>query len=291
MFMHLHRKIVDVLSASSQATVRAFSLLLLLLLGWIDFITGDYSLIVFYSLPVSLVAWFVSRRSGILFCFLSVAVRLIADESSTSFGSAHSMLHYWNDLIEFLFLLIMSLLFSALKMNLDNEKELASRDPLTGTLNRRSFFDLAEYEMNHSRRYDLPFTVAYIDLDNFKEINDRLGHKTGDELLITVVSTIRSNMRSTDILARFGGDEFVILLPETAGQAALTFLNKMHAHLNDAMKFNNWPVGFSIGAVTYLNAPPTADEAIHQADKLMYTVKHSGKDRLFHQEIGEVTNG
>lgn len=291
MFARLHAKIIEIFSQRSPATIVSFSLVFLILLAWVDRITGDYSLIVFYLVPVSLVAWFVSKPSGILFCFLSVALRIAADESLSSFSFDHSMLHYWNNLIEFLFLLIMSLLFSALRKNLENEKKLASRDPLTGAMNRRSFFDLAEYEINRSRRYGIPFTVAYIDLDNFKEINDRLGHKIGDQLLVSVVSTFRENIRSTDILARFGGDEFVILLPETHGQAAAGFMNKMHNQLNLSMQQNKWPVGFSIGAATYLHAPDSADQAIHQADELMYKVKHSGKNGLLHEEIGEETNG
>ena len=291
MFLKIHRKIIDVLSPQSHAFTLSLSLFLLLVLGLTDNLTGNYSLIVFYLIPVSLVAWFVGKRSGILYCLLSAAIRMIADEGSTDFSFTHSILHYWNDLIEFVFLLIMALLFSALKKNLDNEKELASRDPLTGALNRRSFFDLAEHEINRSHRYGFPFTVAYIDLDNFKGINDSLGHTTGDELLMTVASTIRSNSRSTDILARFGGDEFVVLLPETSGESALTLLNKMHAYLDEAMRYKNWPISFSVGAITYLQAPPSVDEAIHLADELMYTVKHGGKNRLLHREIGEDTNG
>lgn len=291
MFIKLHRKIIEIFSPRSPAAIISFSFSFLLLLGWIDMATGDYSLIVFYLVPVSLVAWFIGIRSGILFCVLSVAVRIIADESSTSFSFSHSILHYWNDLIEFLFLLIMSVLFYALRKNLDNEKELASRDPLTGALNRRSFFDLAEYEIKRSHRYGLPFTIAYIDLDNFKGINDQFGHRIGDQLLVTVVSTFRSNIRSTDILARFGGDEFVILLPETSREAASMFLDKMHSHLDLVMKQNGWPVSFSIGAATYPKAPATADEAIHKADELMYQVKNSGKSRLLHREISEETNG
>ncbi|MFH1028879.1 MAG: GGDEF domain-containing protein [Pseudomonadota bacterium] len=291
MFLQIHHKIIEIFSPKSPATILLFSLLLLILLGWIDLITGDYSLIIFYLIPVSLVAWFVGNRSGILFCFLSVAVRLIIDEKDSGFSFKHSMLHYWNDLIEFIFLLIMSTLFSVLRKNLNTEKELSSRDPLTGALNRRSFFDLAEYEINRSHRYGLPFTVAYVDLDNFKWINDQLGHRIGDQLLVTVVSTFHSNIRSTDILARFGGDEFVILLPETSGEAAVMFLNKIHSHLDQQMGQNNWPVSFSIGAATYLKAPETADEAIHKADELMYKVKHSGKSRLLHEEILEDNHG
>lgn len=291
MISRLHHKIVAIFAPHSPTTIISVSSVLLLLLGWIDIVTGDYSLIIFYLIPVSLPAWFVSRSSGIIFCLLAITVRLLADDGLSTLHFDHSVLHYWNELIEFLFLLIMSLLFSALRKNLDTEKELASRDPLTGTLNRRSFFDLAEYELNRSRRYDLPFTVVYIDLDNFKDVNDRLGHKTGDELLLVVVATIRSHIRNTDILSRFGGDEFVVLLPETHGSAAGTFLNKLHGRLNKAMTEHFWPVSFSIGAATYIQPPESIDEVIHQADDLMYRVKHSGKNRLLHREFKEGTNG
>jgi diguanylate cyclase (GGDEF)-like protein len=208
---------------------------------------------------------------------------------SLSFNNTE--LHYWNAFIEFLFLLIMSLLFSALRKNLDTEKTRASTDPLTGALNRRSFFELAEYEINWWRRYSQPFTLAYIDLDNFKEINDHMGHHVGDELLNEVVATISANIRSTDILARFGGDEFVLLLPDTTSEASHPFLTKIHNHLQHTMSSNNWPVTFSIGAVTYLKAPATVDEVICRADILMYEVKHSGKNRLLHIEDTGVTNG
>jgi len=287
----LHVMVIDTFSTRSKVTIFCCCVALLTMLGWLDVITGDYSLIVFYLIPVSLAAWFLDKRCGLFFCVLSVIVRFLADESVGGFSFAHSMLHYWNELIEFLFLLIMSLLFSALKKNLETEKQLASRDPLTGTLNRRSFFDLAEHEINRSRRYSLPFTVAYIDLDNFKKINDRLGHRAGDELLVTVVSTILANIRSTDMLARFGGDEFVVLLPETTGEAARTFLTKLHELLNAAMEQQGWEVTFSIGAATYNMAQSTVDEVIQQADELMYKVKNSGKNRFLHMEFKEEHGG
>jgi diguanylate cyclase (GGDEF)-like protein len=114
-----------------------------------------------------------------------------------------------------------------------------------------------------------------------------LGHHTGDKLLITVVSTIGSHIRNTDILARFGGDEFVILLPETAGEAARSSLDKIHQKLQEAMSAHSWPVTFSIGAVSYLQAPDSIDDAVRAADALMYEVKRSGKNRLLHVTAGE----
>ncbi|MDD5287224.1 MAG: diguanylate cyclase [Desulfuromonadaceae bacterium] len=291
MLMHIHQKISAIFSSRHPATVITLNVLILLLLGWFDVVTGDYSLIILYLIPVSLVAWFVSMRCGILFCILAISVRIAADEYSVPPDFSHAMLHYWNELMELFFLLIMAVLFSTLKKNLVTEKTLSTHDPLTGALNRRFFFDLAEHEINRSRRYSLPFTVAYIDLDNFKDVNDNLGHRTGDEVLVTVASTIRSNMRSSDILARLGGDEFVILLPETFGEAAMVFLTKMHNDLNETSAQNNWPVTFSIGSATYIEAPQAIDEVILRADELMYSVKRSGKSRLLHREFRGGANG
>ena len=286
MVHRIHLKFVDVVASRSRLTVAIFSSLILVLLCWLDYNTGDYSLIIFYLIPVSLTAWFINKATGVFFCFLSLLARVIADFVSTP-ATSYSNLHYWNLFIEFSFLMIMGLLFSVLKRNLDNEKNLARIDPLTKSINRRSFFDLAEQEIYRTRRYDRPFTIAYIDLDNFKEVNDRLGHHTGDKLLMTVVSTIGSHIRSTDILARFGGDEFVILLPETAGEAARASLDKIHQKLQETMSGHSWPVTFSIGAVSYLQAPDSIDDAVRAADALMYEVKRSGKNRLLHVTAGE----
>jgi diguanylate cyclase (GGDEF)-like protein len=291
MLLRIHKTTVDIFSSRSPVTVISLSLIALALLGWIDYLTGDYSLIVFYLIPVSIVAWFVNRTSGMLFCLLALVTRFSVNEAHTSFALHNTSLHYWNECIELLFLLIMSLLFSALRKNLDSEKTLASSDPLTGALNRRAFFDIAEYELNRSHRYGHATTIAYIDLDNFKEINDRLGHAVGDNLLTTVTKTITSHIRSTDILSRFGGDEFVLLLPETPADAAAPFLEKIQLQLNRAMSARDWPVSFSIGAVTYPKAPPGVDEVIKKADMLMYEVKRSGKNRLLHIEATEATNG
>lgn len=291
MLLRINNLIINLFSPRSKATVCVISLILLAFLGYLDFVTGEYSLIVFYLVPVSLVAWFVSRSSGLVFCIIALITRLIADQAMTSFRFSYTPLHYWNVIIEIVFLFIMSLLFSLLRSNLEKEKTLASTDSLTAALNRRSFFDLAEYEMNRLRRYKLPLTVAYIDLDDFKTINDRLGHYTGDNLLVTVVKTITSNIRSTDIIARFGGDEFVLMLPETHADAAKTFLDKLRTSMQEAMNSNNWGVSFSIGAVSYKTLPDSVEEVIRQADALMYEVKRSGKNRLLLKEYGEVTNG
>lgn len=285
MLERVHLKFVATVSKHSKRTVIIVSILLLFLLCWLDYITGDYSLIIFYLIPVSLTAWFVGKTSGVFFCLLSLLARIVADFSLYP-PAQRSNLHYWNLFIEFSFLLIMSVLFSVLKNKLDSEKSLARIDPLTKAINRRSFFDLAELEINRAQRYGHPFTIVYIDLDNFKEINDQWGHSTGDRLLMTVATTITSNIRNTDILARFGGDEFVILLPETTGESAQATLEKVHRQLREAMSNHAWQVTFSIGAISYRRPPRNVEEAVRRADTLMYEVKRSGKNRLLHITSG-----
>jgi uncharacterized RDD family membrane protein YckC len=130
MVRHLHRKIVQTLSTHTPAMTLFYCSVILLILGWFDVITGDYSLIIFYLIPVSIAAWFVSKKSGLLFCLLAIVVRLVADEGSRPPLPSHSVLNYWNEVMEFIFLLITSLLLSALKNNLENEKDPAKRDPL-----------------------------------------------------------------------------------------------------------------------------------------------------------------
>jgi diguanylate cyclase (GGDEF)-like protein len=165
-----------------------------------------------------------------------------------------------------------------LKNTLELKEQLAKTDFLTGVTNARSFFELADLEINRAKRYQHPFTLAYIDLDNFKTVNDTYGHLIGDSLLRLVADTIRNNIRVTDVYARLGGDEFAVLLPETNPEQSEIAINKVQTQLLDEMKKNNWPVTFSIGAVTFLTPPESVDEMIKKADNLMYSAKKNGKN-------------
>ena len=123
-------------------------------------------------------------------------------------------------------------------------------------------------------------TLLYIDLDNFKQVNDAFGHETGDELLIEVAATIRTNVRSTDTVARLGGDEFALLLPETDQEAALVVTNKLREALLVSMQRREWPVTFSIGLVSFATPPESVEEMLKQADAVMYSVKLKGKNSI-----------
>ncbi|MBU1669754.1 MAG: sensor domain-containing diguanylate cyclase [Actinobacteria bacterium] len=173
-----------------------------------------------------------------------------------------------------------------LKLFLQREEVLARLDLLTGLANRRSFYETAKHELERAIRYKRDLTLAYIDLDNFKSINDSLGHEKGDELLASAAATIRSNLRAVDTVARIGGDEFAMLLPETDEQAAVSALQKLRETFDEEMKRRGWSVTMSIGAVTVSDGEEVCvEDLVLKADGLMYLVKDGGKDGLRHQSF------
>jgi len=167
-----------------------------------------------------------------------------------------------------------------LKSALEKEKDLSRKDFLTGLNNRRVFFEMGDFEARRSSRHQRALSVAYVDLDNFKQVNDTLGHQVGDDVLITVASTLQANLRSTDIIARLGGDEFAVLLPETSSQIAQHVMTKLRDQLLNDMRKCGWPVTFSIGIATFPDCTISFDEMIRHADELMYTAKKSGRNRI-----------
>ena len=142
---------------------------------------------------------------------------------------------------------IFVVILAVLRGALDREKASARTDPLTGVSNRRHFVELTTPDLSLARRYRRPLTIAYLDLDNFKQVNDRLGHRAGDEVLRLVAGTLRSRLRVTDAVGRLGGDEFAICLPETGAEAAMTVLGQLRedvaANLPDECRFVTLSVG------------------------------------------------
>ncbi len=169
---------------------------------------------------------------------------------------------------------------AALKKAVEREMELARTDYLTGAANARHFYELVQGEIDRSSRYKRPFTIAYLDIDNFKTVNDLFGHSAGDKVLCTVVQCANSLLRKTDFVARLGGDEFVFLLTETGLEPARKTIANFHRNLLLEMQKNNWPVTFSIGVLTCNDTRQTVDELIKMADNLMYSVKNNSKNAV-----------
>jgi diguanylate cyclase (GGDEF)-like protein len=262
-----------------KTAILVTSVALVMILGIIDHLTGyDIAFSIFYLLPVALVSWFDKRSHAVIISILSAVVWLWADISSGHIYS-HPAIPAWNSIMRLGFFLIVAFSLLEIKRLLENEQTFARTDFLTGAANSRAFYYFAQIEIDRSVRFGRPFTIAYIDIDNFKQVNDTFGHIQGDNLLQSVAKTIKDNIRSIDIVARLGGDEFAILFTETNEENVKTALNKVQKKLLSIVKNNNWPVTFSVGAVTCYESC-NLDELIKEVDKLMYIVKERGKNGI-----------
>jgi len=274
-------KVIATLEKLSKPVSAIAGFALIVVVGVIDFLIGyEIAFSLFYLIPISLVTWFSGTRLGVAASIASSLAWSIADIASGHVYPSPAI-HYWNTGIRISFFFIVLALLSALKTALQREKELSRIDYLTGAVNRRFFLELIQKEIDRSGRYKRFLTVAYIDLDNFKTVNDQFGHSTGDEVLRIVVSAARKQLRSTDVIARLGGDEFALLLPETGQEDAQVVVSKIQHSLLDEMRKNGWSVTFSIGVLTCIvRMPGTSDELIKMADELMYSVKNNGKNSI-----------
>ena len=248
--------------------------------GLLDFLTGyEIAFSLFYLMPITLVTWFTNRWLGIIASLTSAGVWLIADVLA---GHTYSQLfiYIWNTIIRLGFFLIVTFLLSTLRRVLERERALARTDSLTGAVNSSVFYDLLQMEIDRSHGYQHPFTIAYVDLDNFKAVNDRYGHLTGDQVLRTIVNYATKHLRKTDVIARLGGDEFALLMPETNQEAAQVALSATQRRLLEIMRQNNWPITFSIGVLNCIDTSHTREEIVKKVDDLMYTVKREGKNAI-----------
>jgi diguanylate cyclase (GGDEF)-like protein len=248
-------------------------------IGAADILTGgELAFALFYLIPIVMVTWFSGQWLGLVVSLGCTGMWFLADVWA---GTSYSQpaIRYWNAAMRLGFFVVVTLLLPALKA-VEREKGVARIDALTGAANRRHFFEALHSELDRAQRYGHPFTLAYIDLDGFKAVNDHWGHRMGDKALCAVVDRAKRQLRRTDLLARLGGDEFIILLPETDPAEAQVVVSKLGTALMDAMRQHQWPVTFSIGVLTCLDAKFTPDELVQRADAVMYSVKKNGKDAI-----------
>jgi diguanylate cyclase (GGDEF)-like protein len=248
------------------------------LLGIIDYVTGnEITFSLFYLAPIVAVTWTVNQHAGLVMSLLS-GITLLGAEIAAGQTYSSPLIYILNTLIRTVFYTIITYLVAELHQARREEQLAARTDFVTGAANARYFHELLQMEINRIHRYPHPITVVYIDIDNFKLVNDLYGHKIGDEVLRSIVSELKSQLRRTDIVARVGGDEFALLLPSTQQPDAKIVLSKVYTNLVEAMKQRNWPVTFSMGAVTCVSPPHSPEQLINMADELMYDVKNSTKN-------------
>jgi len=255
-------------------------ILLVIVLGIIDYLLGwEISFVTAFLIPIAFVTWFVGRNAGVIFSFFSAAIRLATMFLEKPHYSSY-FIPFYNVSIRLTFFLIIAYLLSALKTLLERERYFSRFDYLTGLANKRQFDELANVEIQRALRYKHQFTVVYMDIDYFKIINDRFGHHMGNILLSTVAKSIKKNVRTTDVVARIGGDEFTILMPETGRESAEVVVNRLQKDLLDIMQRKKWPVTFSFGVVTVQHPPNSINEILKMADELMYFSKFKGTGKI-----------
>ncbi len=274
----------DYLNSLPKPLVITLGVIILGMVGVIDYLTGpNFSLSILYLIPVLLVSWYAGRLPGIAISVACALTWLVASLLAKNYHE-YPVVLYWNDMMELAFFLTVTILITALKSSLQREMVLAKTDYLTKLPNRRCFFEFSEKELGRSLRYRHPLTIIYLDIDNFKTVNDTMGHSAGNDLLCLVAGTLSRNIRSTDMVARLGGDELALLLPESDAESARNVVRKVMNSLKGALK-DDWPVTFSVGMVTYMLPPASVDEMVKKADNLMYAVKLAGKGAVRHEVV------
>lgn len=225
-------------SPAQKRGVLGLSLLGVAIIGLGDYLTGfEMALTSFYLIPVGVAAWIAGRAAGLTVAVASTLVWLWADlQSGRLYG--HPASPPWNALARLSSFSVVAFTLASLRKALVQ----AHTDELTRIPNTRAFMDRLDVELRRARRYGRALTVAYLDIDGFKNVNDLHGHRVGNELLRLVAKTLEREIRSSDMAARLGGDEFSILFAETDFAEAAAALAHLRAALDDAVRPTAFPV-------------------------------------------------
>jgi diguanylate cyclase (GGDEF)-like protein len=278
--MNSHRRIGAGLNALPADGLLAGCIGLTLALGWIHYSTGRaYEFHVFFAVPILVVAWFLGFRRALAVVVLATGVWFTADRALEG-DQADVFPLIFNSAVRLAIFVMGAWMLARLHQVLDREAGMAREDTLTRLANRRAFLELGRAAVALTRRQEGAMTAVFIDLDKFKQVNDEHGHDTGDAVLRRVAEVFRGHVRTSDIAGRLGGDEFALLLPGMDGRAALAYVEDLRQRLLAAMRASGWPVTFSIGIVSYRQAPEDLESLLVEADRLMYAAKQAGRDRI-----------
>lgn len=266
---------------SARAAV-AYSTAMLVMFAIGDYVIGrELSLSPLYLIPIMLITWKCSATAGAATSML--AYGLWGGITLLETGKTYLAYVLWEGALKLATALLMIFALSQLRCSLERVNLLARKDSLTGLANRASFYELADHEILRCKRYGGVISIAFIDLDNFKTLNDRFGHDKGDEALRVVAHTMRAQLRSSDVPARLGGDEFAIMMAGMDARGASHAMQILQSRLLSAMQERGWRITFSIGLATFNKIPESVDQMVKHADTLMYGIKREGKGGLSEQ--------
>lgn len=235
-------------------------------------------------LPIAYTTWFISRRAGLVVAVSSAAALFVANvfvfHTYPSGG-----VDFWNAAMDMVVFIVLTWSLSETKAQYEHATELARLDPLTGLLNRRAFLDAVALEARRAQRFGSAMTLAYVDLDDFKAVNDTYGHAAGDRCLKATASVLRNVVREVDVVGRLGGDEFAVLLTAMATDAAAVILGDIADAVRRGGGGDSGPkISLSIGAVTFTHPGEDVGAMLREADQLLYLAKRSGSNQLVHEQ-------
>ncbi|MSN26808.1 MAG: diguanylate cyclase [Geobacter sp.] len=264
------------------------SIMTTMLIGYYDFQTGAHiSMMLLYAVPILASAWFCGKWGGIIVAGAATISWSMVNIFHKLPGENDAILS-WNAFSRFAIFALIAYTVSLqaqLRLALEREKLRADTDRLTGLLNKGAFRRRVEDEMDRAKRYNHPLSLAFIDLDNFKQVNDVQGHARGDKLLEQVSETINQTIRKTDIAGRVGGDEFVICFPETTEKQARNAIGNLVKAFDIMTSQTGWQITASIGVLTCTEVCDTYDALLGKADKLMYVAKDRGKNNAVFETV------
>ena len=256
--------------------------LLVVLLGLADYYSGyDVSFLIFYLLPVTIAVYFSNMRFGLFISLLCSVISYYADVYAGHPYSS-SVIPIWNAAMRFGYYCLHMYLLNYILQLYEKAHKDSLIDSLTGAVNTRYFNLLFDRELSKAERSKNQLTLAFLDLDNFKAVNDTFGHAAGDDLLQRISGMFIESIRPSDIFARMGGDEFIVLISETDFPSSEKILNRMKKVIDSECARKGWPVTMSVGAITFSGVGKSREALVQRADQLMYQVKKDGKNRVLH---------
>ena len=281
------------IAARSQTSVVIAATAVIVLMGVVDHALGpEVAFSAVYLLPLVAVGWRLTGRHYIVLavCALASGASLIAE--ATHIGLAPAV-GAWNATSRLAIFFLIVRLLQELRSSLTVQSELATRDPLTGVYNQRAFGEHMLTALGVVKRNHEPISLVYLDLDDFKSINDTIGHSGGNDVLCSFASALNDSTRETDIVGRLGGDEFAVILPGAGSTAVQGIMSDLLARLQESLPVIDLKrsITFSAGVVTFLRSPESLDEMINAADRLMYEVKKGGKASYKHATFGDDARG
>lgn len=262
-------------------------------IGVIDLTTGpDYGLALIYLIPIAIAGWRLGSSAAIAAAITSGVAGYIADYSL--FGATYQLRSIWDGVSSLIIYLSLGIIASLLRSDRDqlrnvtvrlrellaHESESARTDALTRLPNRRGLLDHLEREIANAGRNATALAVMFLDLDNFKRVNDVAGHAAGDLMLQRVAQVLREAIRAGDLAARIGGDEFAIVLSPADASSAEDVAQRLVDRI-EALQVDipGSDFGASVGIAIFDSPPRNADDALGRADAAMYRSKTGGKGR------------